>query len=53
LSEFKQWEAKSHSKDWLLFSENIGGFLLIDETTLSNGELYTILTNKKAIISEK
>jgi transposase len=31
---------------WLLFPENIGKRLSIDETSLSNGELYTILTNK-------
>jgi transposase len=32
----------------LLFSKNIGKRLSIDETSLSNGELYTILTNKAA-----
>jgi len=31
-----------------LFSQNIGEHLFIDETSLSHGELYTILTNKKA-----
>ena len=36
----------SHAKKWLLFAENIGKRLSIDETSLSNGELYTILTNK-------
>ena len=30
----------------MLFSDNIGAQLSIDETSLSNGELYTILTNK-------
>jgi hypothetical protein len=30
------------------FPENIGKRLSIDETSLSNGELYTILTNKTA-----
>lgn len=30
----------------MLFPENIGENLSIDETALSNGELYTILTNK-------
>lgn len=30
----------------MLFPENIGPQLSIDETSLSNGELYTILTNK-------
>jgi hypothetical protein len=29
-------------------AENIGKRLSIDETSLSNGELYTILTNKAA-----
>jgi len=32
----------------LLFPENIGSQLSIDETSLSDGELYTILTNKAA-----
>ena len=29
-----------------MFPENIGSFLSIDETALSSGELYTLLTNK-------
>ena len=32
----------------MLFPENIGKFLSLDETAFSNGDLYTILTNKKA-----
>lgn len=48
MSEFKQWKAKTHAKDWLIFSENIGKQLSIDEVALSKGELYTIVTNKKA-----
>jgi transposase len=32
----------------LLFAQNIGKRLSLDETAFSNGELYTILTNKKA-----
>ena len=31
-----------------MFPENIGNHLSLDETAFSNGELYTILTNKKA-----
>jgi len=31
-----------------LFSNNIGSHLSLDETAFSNGDLYTILTNKKA-----
>ena len=32
----------------MLFPDNIGPSLSIDETALSNGELYTIVTNKEA-----
>lgn len=37
---------KAHAKKWLVFPKNIGKRLSIDETSLSNGELYTIVTNK-------
>ena len=46
LSDFKAWKQKSHAKQWLVFPENIGKRLSIDETSLSNCELYTIVTNK-------
>jgi transposase len=32
----------------MLFPKNIGSHLSLDETAFSNGDLYTILTNKKA-----
>lgn len=48
LSGFRQWEFLDHCEDWLLFPENMGTKLSIDETSLSNGELYTIVTNKDA-----
>jgi transposase len=48
LSDFKQWNQIAHAKDWLLYPENIGKNLSIDETALSYDELYTIITNKKA-----
>jgi len=32
----------------MLFSNNIGSHLSLDETAFSNGDLYTILTNKEA-----
>jgi transposase len=41
-------ESKKNAKDWLIFRENLGKRLSKDETALSNGELYTILTNKVA-----
>ena len=48
LSDFENWGAKKHAEEWLIFPENVGEHLSIDETSLSNGELYTIVTNKAA-----
>lgn len=48
MSDFKTWNQKAHAKDWMLFPKNIGSHLSLDETAFSNGDLYTILTNKKA-----
>ena len=48
MSEFKEWEAKEHANEWLIFPDNMGKCLSIDEVALSKGELYTIVSNKKA-----
>ena len=48
LSDYNSWEQQSHAHLWMIFPENIGEKLSIDETALSNGELYTIITNKAA-----
>ena len=48
LSDFGEWDARVHAQDWLVFPENTGEYLSIDETSLSQGELYTIVTNKAA-----
>lgn len=48
LSGYSEWKEKSHADKWLVFPKNIGANLSIDETSLSNGELYTVLTNKAA-----
>jgi transposase len=48
LSDYTNWSEKEHAEEWLVFPENIGKNLSIDETSLSNGELYTIVTNKAA-----
>lgn len=48
LSDFHSWDQKEHADEWMLFEQNIGPSLSIDETALSNGELYTIITNKEA-----
>ena len=48
LSDFTTWDQAEHAEDYILFPKNIGPYLSIDETSLSQGELYTILTNKEA-----
>ncbi|GAC1314815.1 MAG: transposase [Mucilaginibacter sp.] len=48
LSDYGSWDQKEHAEDWMLFPNNTGSALSIDETALSNGELYTIVTNKAA-----
>lgn len=48
LSGFYEWKEREHAEEWLLFEENLGPYLSIDETSLSDDELYTIVTNKEA-----
>jgi len=48
LSGFRDWDQLEHAEEWLLFPDNIGENLSIDEVAISNGELYTIITNKAA-----
>ncbi|MFQ5492491.1 MAG: transposase [Phycisphaerae bacterium] len=46
LSDFPTWEARTHAAEWLVFPENVGAHLSLDEVAISQGELYTVLTNK-------
>lgn len=48
LSDFRTWKHREHAQSWLVFPKNIGPNLSIDETALSNGDLYTIVSNKDA-----
>ena len=32
LSDYQEWDQKEHTKEWMLFAENIGPQLSIDET---------------------
>lgn len=48
LSSFTVWPQREHARDWILFPDNLGTHLSIDETSLSQGELYTVVTNKAA-----
>lgn len=53
LSGFRHWDQLGHADEWLLFPDNIGPRLAIDETSLSNGELYTFVTNRDARTREQ
>ena len=48
LSDFSTWEQREHAEEWTLHAHNIGAHLSIDEVAISDGELYTLLTNKAA-----
>ncbi len=48
LSDYQDWDQKDHADKWLVFEKNIGSHLSLDEVSISNGELYTVLTNKAA-----
>lgn len=48
LSCFREWDQLGHADEWLLFPDNMGPRLAIDESSLSNGELYTFVTNRDA-----
>ncbi|MFR9534542.1 MAG: transposase [Rikenellaceae bacterium] len=46
LSDYRTWCELSHADKWLVFPDNIGESLCIDEVAMSNGDLYTVLTNR-------
>lgn len=48
ISDYKSWKHKAHAQEWLIYPENISQTLSIDEVALSGGELYTVVTSKKA-----
>lgn len=53
LSGYRDWDQLEHADEWLLFADNIGPRLAIDESSLSNGELYTFVTNRDARTGER
>lgn len=46
ISGFAYWEQLHHAQEYVVFKKNMGPYLSMDETCLSQGEIYTILTNK-------
>lgn len=48
ISDFKSWSSEVGDSQYLLYPENISFQLSIDEVALSQDELYTVVTSKKA-----
>lgn len=48
LSGYHDWDQLWHAEDWILFEDNLGDHICIDEVALSQGELYTVVTNASA-----
>ena len=48
ISDFRNWKHRSHAQEWIVYPENLSESLSLDEVALSDGELYTVLTSKKA-----
>lgn len=51
MSDYRQWSEThegKHVEKWRVWPQNIGPRLSIDETALSRGDLYTIVSNKDA-----
>jgi transposase len=46
ISDYQDWKQRHHAEDYVLYKQNLGEYISIDETSLSQGELYTIVTNK-------
>lgn len=48
ISDYLEWDQRLFADEYVLYPQNIGEHLSMDETCLSQGELYTIVTNKSA-----
>lgn len=46
LSGYLSWDNRSHADRYLVFPENFGPKMSIDETSTKDGELFTILSNR-------
>lgn len=45
-SSYRKWDQLEHAAEYTLYPDNVGENISMDETCLSCGEVYTILTNK-------
>ena len=46
-SGYRRWKQLPHAEEFILFPQNVGPNLAIDESSLSCGELYTFVTNRR------
>lgn len=53
VSGYEAWDQCLHADEYLIYPENITARLSIDEVSLSKGELYTFVTNKKTGVKNK
>ena len=47
-SGYRQWKQLVHAEQYVIYPQNVGPNLAIDESSLSCGELYTFVTNRDA-----
>ena len=47
-SGYRQWKQLVHAEQYVIYQQNVGPNLAIDESSLSCGELYTFVTNRDA-----
>ena len=47
-SDYRQWKQLGHAEQYVIYPQNVGPNLAIDESSLSCGELYTFVTNRDA-----
>ena len=52
-SGYRDWDQLEHADRWLLFADNTGPHLAIDESLLSDGGLYTFVTDRDACTRER
>lgn len=44
ISGYRSWNQLDHAEEYILYPENLGTDMSLDETCLSNGDVYTILS---------
>jgi transposase len=48
LSDFKTWDQLDHCEQYLLYPENVGPNMAIDEVSLNDGDFVTVVSNRNA-----